>query len=66
MNYITVDGGTTNTRISVVSDGRLIRTQKYAVGAGREGAGDIRVVLKKGIADALEAPTSSACSFPAP
>lgn len=55
MNYITVDGGTTNTRISVVSDGRLIRTQKYAVGAGSEGAGDIRVVLKNGIADALEA-----------
>ena len=36
--YITVDGGTTNTRLSLVSAGDVVDTVKYAVGAamGRE------------------------------
>ena len=54
MNYITVDGGTTNTRISVVRDGEIVCTRKYAVGAGSEQGDDIRTVLKKGISEVLQ------------
>lgn len=32
-NYITIDGGTTNTRISIVSGGKIIDTLKFNVGA---------------------------------
>ena len=32
-NYITIDGGTTNTRLSLVINGEIIRTVKYNVGA---------------------------------
>ena len=34
-NYITVDGGTTNTRISLVVNGNIVDTIKYNVGAGK-------------------------------
>lgn len=33
-NYITIDGGTTNTRISFVRDYCIVDTVKYQVGAG--------------------------------
>ena len=32
-NYITIDGGTTNTRISLVRDGSVIKTNKISIGA---------------------------------
>ncbi len=32
-NYITVDGGTTNTRLYLVRDGRVVDSRRYAVGA---------------------------------
>lgn len=33
-NYITIDTGTTNTRISLVNDGKIVDTLKYKVGVG--------------------------------
>lgn len=54
-NYITVDGGTTNTRISLVSNNTVIDTLKLSVGA-RAGIGEsdaLRLALKSGIAELL-------------
>lgn len=50
-NYITVDGGTTNTRLTLVSDGRCIDTVRYNVGA-RANADDstlLKNAVKEGI-----------------
>ena len=49
-NYITIDGGTTNTRISLIIDGRAVETIKLSLGA-RSGI-DNNDALKKAIADA--------------
>ena len=56
-NYITIDGGTTNTRISLVCDGQIIDTKKYNIGA-RAGITDnpgLKETIKNGIADILSA-----------
>lgn len=56
-NYITIDGGTTNTRISLVKDGQIIDTLKIPVGA-RAGIQDknlLKETVKKGIVDLLAA-----------
>lgn len=50
-NYITVDGGTTNTRLTLVSDGRCVDTVRYNVGA-RANADDstlLKNAVKEGI-----------------
>lgn len=54
-NYITVDGGTTNTRVSLVKDGEITETLKYNVGA-RAGIDDnalLRVTVKNAITKLL-------------
>lgn len=54
-NYITVDGGTTNTRLTLVSDGRCIDTVRYNVGA-RANADDstlLKNAVKEGISTLL-------------
>ena len=48
-NYFTVDGGTTNTRISLVCDYRITATKKINIGVG---SGDT-AYLKKAIRDAI-------------
>ncbi len=56
-NYITIDSGTTNTRVSLVVDGRIADTRKYGVGAkkGMENGQLLREALRGGIADILQA-----------
>lgn len=54
-NYITVDGGTTNTRLTLVSDGRCVDTVRYNVGA-RANADDstlLKNAVKEGISTLL-------------
>lgn len=50
-NYITIDGGTTNTRISLVKNGEIIDTLKYNVGA-RAGIDD-NALLKNTVKNAV-------------
>lgn len=52
-NYLTVDGGTTNTRIYLVRNGRVEDTQKLSVGA-RNGADALKKALRDGINTILE------------
>lgn len=51
MNYITIDGGTTNTRISLVKNKKVIQTEKLNVGA--KVSMDSKVGLKNGIKEAI-------------
>ncbi len=55
-NYITIDGGTTNTRISLVCDFNVIDTLKYSVGAASESkeSGLLKNTVAKGITDILD------------
>ncbi len=53
--YISVDSGTTNTRIALIKDKKILKTVKYAVGASK-GIGDrslLRKALKEGISGLL-------------
>ena len=53
--YITIDGGTTNTRISLVKDCNVVQTLKFSVGA-RAGIGDnqlLKETVKAGISEIL-------------
>ncbi|MBQ8431989.1 MAG: 2-dehydro-3-deoxygalactonokinase [Clostridia bacterium] len=55
-NYITVDSGTTNTRLRLVCDGKILDTVTFPVGA-RVGADDLRPIeeaLRHGIQQLLE------------
>ena len=56
-NYITIDSGTTNTRVSLVIDGRIADTRKFNVGAkkGMENGQLLQGALRSGIADILQA-----------
>ena len=56
-NYITIDSGTTNTRVSLVTDGRIADTRKFNVGAkkGMENGQLLQGALRGGIADILQA-----------
>ena len=49
--YITIDGGTTNTRLSLVLDNRVIDTVRYAAGA-RAGIED-KTVLKNAVREGI-------------
>ncbi|MBO5746528.1 MAG: 2-dehydro-3-deoxygalactonokinase [Clostridia bacterium] len=55
-NYITVDGGTTNTRVSLVMDGKVCDTIKYNVGAkvGIDNADCLKNAVKEGILKLLD------------
>ena len=54
-NYITIDGGTTNTRINLVINKKIVDTAKFNIGArnGINGNEELKVTLKNGIADIL-------------
>lgn len=54
-NYISIDGGTTNTRISLVVDGRIVGTKKYSIGAGAgaEGKKILVPTVAQGISELL-------------
>ena len=54
-NYITIDGGTTNTRISLVQNGTMTDTLKFGVGAraGMEEEGLLQATVKQGIQELL-------------
>lgn len=55
-NYIAIDGGTTNTRISLVADYKIIQTLTFNVGAakGIDNKNILKETVKKGIADILK------------
>lgn len=61
-SYITVDSGTTNTRISLVTDGVILDTLKFGVPASGEGTRRERLsgLLKDGIAALLNRNRTSA------
>lgn len=50
-NYITIDGGTTNTRISIVSDGKIIDTLKFKSDSNTE---KYKIVIKDNINELLK------------
>ena len=54
-NYITVDGGTTNTRVSLVIDGKIFATKKNSVGAraGIDGTSAQRIFIRDAIKEML-------------
>ena len=54
--YITIDGGTTNTRLSLVLDGRVVDTVKYNVGArvGIDDKAPLKNAVKSGIETLLK------------
>ncbi len=49
--YITIDGGTTNTRISLVKDGVVVATDKYNIGARAsiDGNAELKKTVKNGV-----------------
>lgn len=55
-NYITIDGGTTNTRISLAMDGSIIDTLRFHVGArnGIENEKLLKTTIQHGISRLLE------------
>lgn len=55
-HYITIDGGTTNTRVSLVSDNTILDTVKIPLGAraSMDGNNALREAIKKAIASLLE------------
>ena len=52
-NYITIDGGTTNTRLSLVINGQSIDRIKCSVGA-RDGKAALETAVSDGITSLLE------------
>ena len=48
-NYITIDGGTTNTRVSLICNDTILTTKKMSIGVGKK---DI-VALKNAIKTAM-------------
>ena len=62
-NYITVDGGTTNTRVSLVLNGKIFGTKKLSLGA-RKGIDDKnlqRTALREAISEFLTEASLSPC-----
>lgn len=55
-NYITVDGGTTNTRVCLAVDGNIVDTIKYNVGAGKsiDNKNILKSTIKEGISEILK------------
>ena len=53
--YVTVDGGTTNTRVTLVRDGRVCDTVKIALGARKsmEGTGELKAAIRDAISSLL-------------
>lgn len=53
-SYVTVDGGTTNTRVSLVTDGSVLDTVKLGIGAGARDRDALAQAIKGAIAKLLE------------
>lgn len=53
-NYITIDGGTTNTRITLLKNSEIAEVMKVDVGAGRSDKETIERALKNGISEIIE------------
>ena len=51
-NYITIDGGTTNTRIHLVQDEKVVQSIKFSIGANQEN--ERWEEIKNGIRDILK------------
>lgn len=51
MIYITIDGGTTNTRVSLVNSNKIIKTVKLSMGArsGIDGSDELKREIKKAV-----------------
>lgn len=64
-NYITIDGGTTNTRVSLVRDNCIVSVKKISVGAriGLENKELLKSELKKVIEDILSGNGLSECDI---
>ena len=54
-SYITIDGGTTNTRISLVTDNIVLDTLKFGIGArnGIDNNSELKETIKNGITEIL-------------
>ncbi len=53
-NYITIDGGTTNTRIHLVRDLQVVASIKFGIGTGKEYESERWHQIKNGIAEILK------------
>ena len=51
--YLTIDGGTTNTRLSLVEEGRVTKTLAYSVGAGTDTKDN--TLLKRTVREGIKA-----------
>ncbi|MBQ2735726.1 MAG: 2-dehydro-3-deoxygalactonokinase [Clostridia bacterium] len=54
-NYITVDGGTTNTRVSLVCNGQIVSVKKLRIGAGDRDVSALKKAICQAISELLEA-----------
>ena len=52
--YITVDGGTTNTRVSLVCNGQIVAVKKLRIGAGDRDASALKKAISKAISELLK------------
>ena len=61
--YITVDGGTTNTRVSLIKGGECVGTKKYPIGAraGIDGTDAQKGVIREAITELLSAAALDEC-----
>jgi len=54
-NYLTIDGGTTNTRIYLVLDGQVVDSVRFGIGSvgGKENTERLKAAIKEGISNLL-------------
>ncbi len=52
-NYITIDGGTTNTRVSLICNNAILATKKISIGAGEKDIVALKNAIKTAIAENL-------------
>lgn len=64
-NYIAIDCGTTNTRISIICGFKVVDTLKFSVGAGfgTEGKALLKTTVKNGISEILSKTDSAKVIF---
>ena len=52
-NYITIDGGTTNTRVSLICNDTILTTKKMSIGVGKKDIVALKNAIKTAIAEIL-------------
>ena len=54
-NYLTIDGGTTNTRIYLVLNGKMVDSVRFGIGSvgGKENSERLKAAVKEGISELL-------------